>query len=260
MSNLWTDVKKNISNAWVSIANWFNNTVWKPISDFFKPVWDFISNLWVDVKKNIVNAWANISSWFNNVVWKPIADFFRPVWNFIKQLWDGVVTKVALAWSTVSSVFNKYLKPIKDLFDRVVSAAQRLIDKVKKLLSLESLTNNTGVLQGGKPSGPSWGESLEVKEKPTWGFAKGNWNVPYDDYLAKLHRGEMVLTASQARKYREGEGNSLDINAFAKAVVGAIREGMTGVTVDSYLDGNRITYDTNHRMLNDLKARRFVNA
>ena len=42
--------------------------------------------------------------------------------------------------------------------------------------------------------------------------AKGLWDVPYDDYLANLHRGEMVLTASQARDYRAGSGGgSMDV-------------------------------------------------
>ena len=36
------------------------------------------------------------------------------------------------------------------------------------------------------------------------GNAYGLSYVPRDDYLARLHEGEMVLTASQARAYREG--------------------------------------------------------
>ena len=47
--------------------------------------------------------------------------------------------------------------------------------------------------------------------------AKGLWSVPYDDYLANLHRDEMVLTASQAREYRDGDGENA-------AIVGAIQE------------------------------------
>lgn len=34
--------------------------------------------------------------------------------------------------------------------------------------------------------------------------AKGLWDVPYDDYKTRLHRDEMVLSASRARDYREG--------------------------------------------------------
>ena len=39
--------------------------------------------------------------------------------------------------------------------------------------------------------------------------AKGSWNVPYDNYPALLHRNEMVLTASQARRHRDNDGDSM---------------------------------------------------
>lgn len=50
------------------------------------------------------------------------------------------------------------------------------------------------------------------------GFAKGLSNVPYDNFLARLHRDEMVLTASQARDYREG--NSGGTSAIVAAIEG----------------------------------------
>lgn len=33
---------------------------------------------------------------------------------------------------------------------------------------------------------------------------KGGWDIPYDNYVASLHRGEMILTKTQAREYRNG--------------------------------------------------------
>lgn len=49
--------------------------------------------------------------------------------------------------------------------------------------------------------------------------AKGLWNVPYDNYTSRLHRGEMVLTASRARDYREGiESQSLGNGAVVDAI------------------------------------------
>lgn len=53
-----------------------------------------------------------------------------------------------------------------------------------------------------------WANSMDVAAPK----AKGDWNVPYDNYSALLHRGEMVLTASQARRYRDGDtGGSSEI-------------------------------------------------
>lgn len=88
--------------------------------------------------------------------------------------------------------------------------------------------------------------------------AKGLWDVPYDDYVARLHRGEMVLTASQARRYKEGSSSGVDIAGLAQAVVGAIREGMDGASVNSYLDGRSVTGGISRRQMTQIKARRFA--
>ena len=46
-------------------------------------------------------------------------------------------------------------------------------------------------------------------------FAGGAWNIPLDNYIARLHAGEMVLTADQARRYRAqaAEGNTYNDSA-----------------------------------------------
>lgn len=57
--------------------------------------------------------------------------------------------------------------------------------------------------------------------------AKGLWEVPYDNYLADLHRDEMVLTASQAREYKDS-GN--DNGAIVEAIRG-LRTDMTNLQI-----------------------------
>lgn len=101
--------------------------------------------------------------------------------------------------------------------------------------------------------------NLGVGDEDDPGFAKGLPTVPYDNFIARLHRGEMVLTASQARKYREGQ-NSVDTAAFAASVVAAVREGMAGASVNSYLDGKGVTERVNRRTSNRMRARRFAPA
>jgi hypothetical protein len=87
--------------------------------------------------------------------------------------------------------------------------------------------------------------------------AKGDWIVPYDDYPSLLHRGEMVLTASQARQLRGGGGGEIDYTHLGQVVADAIRSGMDGVTVDSYLDGRLITEAVSREMAAQMSARRF---
>ena len=103
-------------------------------------------------------------------------------------------------------------------------------------------------------SGLSWNSSDSYN--PIDGFnAKGLNTVPYDNYIARLHRGEQVLTASQARRRKEG---GMDISSLSSAVAGAIREAMENVTVNSYLSGRAVTEDVNRNTIREVKARRFA--
>lgn len=85
--------------------------------------------------------------------------------------------------------------------------------------------------------------------------ASGLWHVPYDNYRAILHRDEQVLSASQARQ--KGQQAGMDMNDIFSIVRDAIREGMTGVRVNSFLNGRDVTDDVSRNMARELKARRF---
>ena len=87
--------------------------------------------------------------------------------------------------------------------------------------------------------------------------AIGDWNVPYDNYPTLLHRNEMVLTATQARQYREGS-NGFDLQGFAQAVIGAVREGMENASVNAYVNGRKLTKEANRGLFQDMKGRRFA--
>ena len=86
--------------------------------------------------------------------------------------------------------------------------------------------------------------------------AKGADIVPWDNYPALLHRDEMVLTASQARRYREGD-SGVDLSGLRSEIVAAIREGMEDATVNSYLDGRSITDEVSRRLAAEVAGRRF---
>lgn len=90
-------------------------------------------------------------------------------------------------------------------------------------------------------------------------FASGLWEVPYDDFPAMLHEGEMVLTRSQARDYRDGErGQNINISALVSGIISAVKEGMRDAQVNAYLDGRRVTRETNRITADELKNMRFA--
>lgn len=100
----------------------------------------------------------------------------------------------------------------------------------------------------------------DLQDEPLEGSfsnAKGNWNVPYDDFVANLHRGEMVLTASQARRYRDGDG-SIDMDSLATTIAHAVKEAIETATIRSYLNGRDITDEVNRNNMQSIKARRYA--
>ena len=85
-------------------------------------------------------------------------------------------------------------------------------------------------------------------------FAIGSDYIPYDNFPALLHRGEQVVTATDARR----NNNNVDIAGLEDRIERAIRNGMEGATVRSYLNGKDITDEVNRNTAKQVKARRFA--
>lgn len=103
----------------------------------------------------------------------------------------------------------------------------------------EAIKNLTTAVNDNKKAIENSSTSRGIKFNPFSNFsmpklfshAVGNDFVPYDNYTALLHRGEMVLTAPEASDYRQGKfgadgssGTNLNININVRGEVA----GMTG--------------------------------
>lgn len=65
------------------------------------------------------------------------------------------------------------------------------------------------------------------------GYSSGLDYVPYDDYIARLHQGEMVLTKNEANMWRSGQsGQQVNIAAITAAVANAIAERPVAINID----------------------------
>ena len=63
--------------------------------------------------------------------------------------------------------------------------------------------------------------------------ASGLGYVPYDNYISRLHRGEMVLTRQQADTYRQGSGSGRQYAVSASLNVGSM-------TLNNGMDAQRV--------------------
>lgn len=217
--NLWNGIKEGATAAWDGIknvfsvvANWFNSTIITPVKNFFTGMWDGLKN-------GAKNAWSGITSVFSNVTsW--FRDKFTQAWTAVKNV-----------FSTGGKVFDGIKDGIVSVFKTVVNAIIGGINKVIKV----PFDGINGVLKriknieiaGIKPF--DWVTTFNVPQIPK--LSTGLNFVPYDEYPAFLHRGEAVLTAAQARAWRNGHGETAlsggngQIASLLLAILNAITGG-----------------------------------
>lgn len=205
---------------------------------------------------NYSHLFADESSMMSELYSNPvIKDFATTVGKYegLTQKAESLRNEVAQAnqdlevW--ISTAFDIY-GIAEDDADELLTKLGQVTDKIAQLPELIQIK----VVSDIDPSLDNFRNPGSVR---MFKQAKGDWIVPYDDYPSLLHRGEMVLTASQARQLRGGGGGEIDYTHLGQVVADAIRSGMDGVTVDSYLDGRLITEAVSREMAAQMSARRF---
>lgn len=84
--------------------------------------------------------------------------------------------------------------------------------------------------------------------------AIGSDYIPYDNYPALLHRGEKVLTATEARQMDNGNINASELE---DRIIAAIREGMADANVTAVVTDKQVAKSSNRYNGNELDSRRF---
>lgn len=184
------------------------------ISGFFQGAWIIIQSIWnvaVSFFQTVFDLITGVFSTIDAVLsgdfqgaWESIQDIFGSVFDFFSTVGQNAVEGIK---GGIAAVWNG-----------LVSFVQGLWDGIKSIFVINAgdVKNNTG-------SDGSHAGGLDY--------------VPYNNYVANLHRGEMVLTADEATAYRKGEANMAggmtfnidingiqfnDVNSMAHALVNQI--------------------------------------
>lgn len=130
--------------------------------------------------KIIVETTLNVIS----DVFEMFAGIFTGDW---KRFWNGLKT-------VLKSIIGAIKKVIKGFFDWIGEGIKSAIEK------LTSLGKKSAETQAERKSGnTTGGNKRKVK-----GYANGLTYVPYDGFPAILHKGERVLTKTEADSYNKG--------------------------------------------------------
>lgn len=159
------------------------------ISGFFQSAWIIIQSIWnvaVSFFQTVFNLITGVFSTIDAV----LSGDFQSAWESIQGIFEG-------AFDFFSTVGQNVVGGIKGgiaaVWGGLVSFVQGLWDGIKSIfvINASDVKNNTGV-NGSHAGGMDY--------------------VPYNNYVANLHRGEMVLTADEADNYRRGKGSSNGFN------------------------------------------------
>lgn len=155
------------------------------ISGFFQGAWIIIQSIWnvaVSFFQTVFDLITGVFSTIDAV----LSGDFQSAWESIQGIFEGV-------FGFFSTVGQNAVEGIKGGFAAVwggfVSFVQGLWDGIKSIfvINASDVKNNTG-------SDGSHAGGLDY--------------VPYNNYVANLHRGEMVLTSEEATQYRKGNENA----------------------------------------------------
>ncbi|WP_379142370.1 phage tail tape measure protein [Paenibacillus sp. sgz500992] len=223
LKSAWGWITSTISGAASGIWNTVTgawNKVKEVTTSIFTAVWNKITAVWDGITGTVTGAGSNVWSavkgaW--NKVFSTTNSLMTQVWNKITGIWGQIVAGVKTAgtnlWTAVSEMWGKVTgffdginlftigeNIIQGLIDGVGSMASDLISKietmgsdfmssVKRTFGFKATANvsvDTDAVLGGKVDGS---------------HANGLSYVPWDGYIAELHKGERVLTNDENQEY-----------------------------------------------------------
>lgn len=220
-----TPVVQSISEAF-SAAFQLIQTVWSGLEPLFSGIMGVVMAV-VQTSASIIGnafqlAWSLVSA-----VWSVATSYFSAIFNTIAGIFavidDVMHGDFSSAWEAIKGVFSGWGEFFQGLFDDIGDVFSAIGDFFVGI--------GTDIVQGLKNGINAAWEGFKSFVNGLWNGIKGIFHisaddvsveggsvngshaggldyVPYNNYVANLHRGEMVLTAKEADSYRKGEKNT----------------------------------------------------
>lgn len=240
------------------------NIDFEAILEVFQPVFDLITWFLDDVnnKSGVASGLMSIlgtviTTAFEMMgpVIEAVAPIIQSILSFIaehSQSINNIISALGVIWSAVWSLIGPILQtawaiisPILGLIvDLIGKAAGKLVSFSNKWSELKEKLSKNPIVGTVKTIFTKVGDFIGGVFNPKKNNAFGLNYVPYNDYVTRLHEGEMVLTKQEANKYRSKNGANMNIGKLADTIV--IREDADIDKITSKLvqklNENRIAY------------------
>lgn len=236
----WSDVKSAASAAWEDIRAGMNSVM--ETTRLVAKVMGFAEWTEEDSRK-VTEWWTGVITSVSDILHATFTmDFPDGVPGAIRSWWSQVVKNVGtltlnIGYSLMPIARNlgSRIRLSDEDIDEAMDAMQGVADNPSGALDqIENMTPS----ETREAVGTIW-DALFNQPKPVDGsYSVGLNYVPRDNFIARLHEGEAVLTKTEATAWRRGEGQGVDVAGIVGAVVQGVREGLRGLAIN--MDGHAV--------------------
>lgn len=189
--NGMTAGKNFVSNV-VAFIKSLPNKVHLLIVKVLRRVWEWAIKLRMEAKQAATGFVNNFTSFIKGLPSK-VWNLIKGVINKVKQLKDGMK-------QAGKDAIDALLSGLKSAAKGVVNFVKGFVGNVKKLIK--------GIKDGFESVVKGAGSAKKAAESVDGKHANGLDYVPYNGYIAELHKGERVLTAAENKRYTKGQNNT----------------------------------------------------
>lgn len=193
ISQNWDLIKEKLSSVWDYIKS-IPEKVVEIVLDVISTIGNFLVNLVSEVitgiKNLFIKLWDTAVQFFNNfgfLLLGPIGIFIK-LGSVVRENWDLIKNKISSIFESFKNTIKNLAEQIKSFFakpfeymsEAIAGAKEKVLDFARKIPGVKYLV----------------GEKENVA-KVNGSHANGLNYVPFDGYIAELHKGERVLTKDE---------------------------------------------------------------
>lgn len=195
------------------IGQWGSDLIDKAttaVTGFIDTVINFFKELPGNIWNWLVSVVEKIKQWGSDMKQKAIeigtkfkdtlVNFFKNlpsnIMGFLKSIPEKVTSIGKSLKEAGKNIFNKLWEGLKSVGESILGWFQGFVDKIKSFVS--------GIVDGFKSVVSGADDAKKASESVNGSHALGLDYVPYNGYIAELHKGERVLTAQENEEYNAG--------------------------------------------------------
>lgn len=189
----WDLIKEKLSSVWEyikSIPEKIVETILNVISTIGNFLVNLVSEVITGIKNLFIKLWDTAVQFFNNfgfLLLGPIGIFIK-LGTVVHENWDLIKNKISSIFESFKNTIKNLAEQIKSFFakpfeymsEAIAGAKEKVLDFARKIPGVKYLV----------------GEKENVA-KVNGSHANGLNYVPFDGYIAELHKGERVLTKDE---------------------------------------------------------------